>query len=214
MKAARCFRAMLCLLMGLGLCGCSDDEQPLPAYVQTLADLEVGNPASRQTLVLEDGELCGLLNMLSGVRPDTMLRVCVAYTAHPDEGGLRLHACEPVFSPMPKPMATLDSLCADPVKVVSVWKTQHRWVNLRVDIPMGGQAQHVCGFVQEWQADAQPKLRLTLYHDQCGDGQQYTTRTYMSIPIRHYADSLVADRDSLEVCVNTPSGWSRHRFAY
>ena len=105
MKAARCFRAMLCLLMGLGLCGCSDDEQPLPAYVQTLADLEVGNPASRQTLVLEDGERCGLLNMLSGVRPDTMLRVCVAYTAHPDEGGLRLHACEPVFSPMPKPMA-------------------------------------------------------------------------------------------------------------
>ena len=72
---------MLCLLMGLGLCGCSDDEQPLPAYVQTLADLEVGNPASRQTLVLEDGERCGLLNMLSGVRPDTMLRVCVAYTA-------------------------------------------------------------------------------------------------------------------------------------
>ena len=148
---------MLCLLMGVGLCGCSDDEQPLPAYVQTLADLEVGNPASRQTLVLEDGERCGLLNMLSGVRPDTMLRVCVAYTAHPDEGGLRLHACEPVFSPMPKPMATLDSLCADPVKVVSVWKTQHRWVNLRVDIPMGGQAQHVCGFVQEWQASAHPR---------------------------------------------------------
>ena len=214
MKGARCFWAVLCALLMVGLSACSDDEQPLPAYVQTLADLEVGNPASRQTLILEGGERCGLLNMLSGVRPDTMLRVFAVYTSHPDEGGLRLHACEPIFSPMPKVMRETDTLRTDPVKLISVWKTQHRWVNLRVDIPMGGQAQHVCGFVQEWRADTQPKLRLTLYHDQGGDGQQYTTRTYMSIPIRHYADSLVVGIDSLEVCVNTPSGWSRHRFVY
>ena len=214
MKGARCWWTVLCVLLCWAMTACSDDAEPLPAYVQTLADLEVGNPASRQTLILEDGERCGLLNMLSGVRPDTLLRVSVAYTAHPDKGGLRLYACEPVFSPMPQAMEASDTLRTDPVKVVSVWKTQHRWVNLRLDIPMGGQAQHVCGFVQEWQADAQPKLRLTLYHDQCGDGQQYTTRTCMSIPIRHYADSLIADTDSLEVCINTPNGWSRYRFAY
>ena len=214
MKGARCWWTVLCVLLGWSMTAWRDGAEPLPAYVQTLADLEVGNPASRQTLVLEDGERCGLLNMLSSVRPDTLLRVYVVYTSHPEEGGLRLHACEPVFSPMPQVMKTTDTLRTDPVKLVSVWKTQHRWVNLRVDIPMGGQAQHVCGFVQEWNANAQPKLRLTLYHDQNGDGQQYTTRTYMSIPIRHYADSLAVGIDSLEVCVNTPSGWSRHRFVY
>ena len=214
MKDARCWWAVFCVLLCWAMTACSDDAEPLPAYVQTLADLEVGNPASRQTLILEDGERCGLLNMLSGVRPDTLLRVSVAYTAHPDKGGLRLYACEPIFSPMPQVMQATDTLRTDPVKVISVWKTQHRWVNLRLDIPMGGQAKHVCGFVQEWRADAQPKLRITLYHDQGGDGQQYTTRTYMSIPIRHYADSLIADTDSLEVCINTPNGWSRHRFAY
>lgn len=216
--AGRVARAVVALVAGWCMVACADDETVLPAYVQTLAELHTGNAAdARQTLVLEDGTRQAMLNRIDGLPADTLIRVYVVYTRQPDQGGVLIHNAQRVFSPRALRLDPSETLHADPVDLISVWKTGQRWLNLHLGIRRGNGANHTCGFVEEWLPQRESgglRLRLTLYHDRQGDPAYYTEDAYFSCPLRHYADSLRVDRDSLEICVNTPSGNVVRRFAY
>lgn len=214
----RLTQVWLVLALGWGMAACADDEDPLPAYVQTLAELRTG-PAGegRQTLVLEDGTQQPVLNPVSGLPADYMLRVYAICIPRPDRGGVELYDVQSVFSPQAIPMDTVDTLHTDPVRLISLWKTGRRWVNFHLGIPRGSDVEHTCGFVCEWlpqRPEGGVRLRLTLYHDAADDPALYTAETYFSCPVYQYAGLLRAGIDSLEVCVNTTSGRVVRRFVY
>lgn len=203
------------LLVGWTCVACEDDAAPLPAYVQTLADLQVGATVTRQTLTLEDGRTVGILNPVAGFPADTLARVYAIYVEDEAKGGVRLYGLQRIFSPRAEVIPTAE-MRRDPVKVISIWKTGSRWLNLHLGIMSGGKA-HTCAFAREWEAaaaDRPAKLRITLYHDRGDDGEFYTEKTYLSVPLRHYADSLRVGVDSVEVRVQAYDGEVVRSFLY
>lgn len=203
------------LLVGWACVACEDEVDPLPAYVQTLADLQVGPDVVRQTLTLEDGRTLGVLNPVGGFPADTLARVYAIYVEDEAKGGVRLYGLQRVFSPRAEAIPA-EEVRRDPVKVISVWKTGTRWLNLHLGIMSGGQA-HTCAFAEEWEAavgDRPAKVRITLYHDRGDDGEFYTEDAYLCCPLRHYADSLRAGVDSVEVRVQAYDGEVVRSFLY
>lgn len=220
LRLARMFQRNLRIGMALMavacfMVACEDDQNPLPAYVQTLADLETDWQGTGQTLVLEDGSRHAVLNPVADLPADTLMRVYALLQMRADKGGVLLSALQPVASPQALIVAD-EEMRTDPVQMISIWKTGHRWVNLHLGVLSGG-GTHVCGFAEKWvpATDSVPaRVYLTLYHDRADDPEYYTESAYLSCPVRHYADSLRIGVDSVVMRVHTYQGWVERSFLY
>ncbi|MBQ9355964.1 MAG: NigD-like N-terminal domain-containing protein [Prevotella sp.] len=90
----------------------------------------------------------------------------------------------------------------DPLYVESVWKARNgQYLNMRLRLLTGStddeKAIHTIGLLRDTLASTATHQHMTLYHDQGGMPEYYSTVTYASIPL----SSVTAD--SITITVNT-----------
>lgn len=195
------------------LMSCNEEEHPLPAYRQDLAEIRSDYQGLVRQISFDDGRKYSLSNILSGFPSDTTIRILALYEEQGRE--VMLHDALAVFSPFPRFMPA-DSVCLDPLKVKAAWRSNFRYVNLLLTRSTGGGVQYFA-FVNHPIQQLENGLRkwsITLYHRQGSDPTFYSADSYVSCPTYHYADSLRVGIDSVEISVPMHNGMYRKSFLY
>ncbi len=181
-----------------------EEESPLAAYRQDLAEVFTNFVGKTTHLLRDDGTKLSILNPQGGLTPDSAYRVIALYTESPD--GIVIRGLSSVLSPLPREFRE-ESVRTDPLGLTAMWRGG-RYVNLRLALKTGGSA-HYLGFIDRdivRTHDGKLKACIELYHSQNNDPLYYTRETYVSCPVWGYAERLQAGRDSVELSVNTFSG--------
>lgn len=109
---------------------------------------------------------------------------------------------------IPKRLKKTENMKADPVRFESIWMSNsYRYLNVSLYLLCGStndkDAIHILGCVADTLITHEDSTRTayaTLYHDQNGQPEYYSQRTYVSIPL----DSIPAD--TLHLTINTYNG--------
>jgi hypothetical protein len=126
-----------------------------------------------------------------------------------------------VLVPKLRPLKNVKTMYNDPVKMESAWRSKNgRFVNLCVGLVTGTKegddSKHAMGMVCDTLVvndNGQKHLHLRLYHYRNGMPEYYTTKVYLSIPLKNNPYHL-GTGDSLSVSVNTYDGWVTRTFTY
>lgn len=140
---------------------------------------------------------------------DSTYRV-MAYYDKTGEGVARLVSMRMVPTLIPVAMADIATPKTDPVKFESLWVGDNRkYVNIGFYIMTGtpegdAQAVQTLGVMDEGVTtnnNGTTTARMTIYHDQGGVPEYYSTRYYASVPV-----ATLHDADSLTLVVNSYKG--------
>lgn len=147
---------------------------------------------------------------------DTTYRVLAYYNkkndSHADSNAEMLSLVQ-VFMPSVIDAASLEGgMKTDPVTFESAWLSRNRrYINLDLSVKTGrtedDTARHSLAIVCSGTAlseDGTRQTTLTLYHDQGGVPEYYTSKLYISIPVE--AIPGVRDGDEVRLSVNTYKG--------
>lgn len=145
-------------------------------------------------------------------RPDTVYRALLYYNkVEADDGTYRAEplAMSQVLVPQIVPFENLEGgLKADPVDFVSSWTSRNgKYLNLElgvktgsVDGSYGTQTLGVICLGVDERTDGTRLVRLSLYHDQAGVPEYYTTDAYVSIAVsRLPVEPSVGDDVSIDI---------------
>lgn len=192
---------------------CSDEDDPLPAYVEGLADLQTNSSGRATAMVTDEGEKLVLNNEVGGLCADTTYRILAAYV--PKNGSATLNSYARILATEVQKYNP-KQVKADPLSVTSCWRGAD-YINLRLAVKGTAQAVHYFGFHQTGflrNQDGSATLCALLTHDQNSDPLQYTRETYLSLPLRPLSALLTAGRDSVRLTVKTFDGDFSRTFAY
>jgi hypothetical protein len=202
-----------CLLLFVA---CEKEQEPLPSYIEGLVELHADPNGILRTLVTEKGQSYGLLNPQSGGTPNKVYRVYTIYTL--SSSGATLYQLDLVPSE-PAVKNNIDWVKQYPVELVSLWKTQSRWVNLHMRIP-AGEGQNTFDWVwtnieeKNGAQGAYKKLYLTLSSMVKDTPYLYKKDYFISCPLAPFSDQLQKGVDSICVSVNTNNGRVERTFIY
>ena len=198
------------LLLGLTTCllffSCNKEEEPMPAYIQNLAEIRTNTDGYAEDLILDQGEVLKINNTLSGLKTDTIIRVRALYQQTGQTAWL--NSCVEILTPhlaVYKP----EEVQTDPVSLIACWRGQH-YVNLRLGISASAGGKHFFGFHQSdlvRHEDGTQTLQAVLLHNRNNDPQHYTREAFLSLPLRPLHDLLTAGRDTLQLHIQTHKGW-------
>jgi len=207
-------RYLILLLFSLFLLpSCSDEDDPLPAYVEGLADLQTNSAGRATDMVTDEGEKLVLKNEVGGLSADTTYRILAVYV--PQNGSATLNSYARILAPEVQKY-NLKQVKSDPLSVTSCWRGAY-YINLRLAVKGTAQTTHYFGFHQTdflRNKDGSATLCALLIHDQNSDPLQYTRETYLSLPLRPLCSLLTAGRDSVRLTVKTFDGDFSRTFAY
>lgn len=204
---------LLLLIPFLLLSACSEDEDPLPSYIEGLADLNTNAAGRATSLVTDEGVSLTLSNEVNGLRPDTTYRILAAYLPNGESATLNSYAR--ILAPE---VLKYDDeyVITDPISVTSCWRGTN-YINLRLEIKGSANSTHYFGFHQTdfvRNSDGSATLCAVLIHDQNDDPLYYTRETYLSLPLQPLSSLLNAGRDSVRLTVKTFEGDYVRTFAY
>ena len=206
-------KKLLILLPILALfCSCEggdDFRYPsvLTDYVCLLTD-EDGVP---EELVLDNGQSYSVAFVgeqgEAHYRPDTTYRVISIYELK--EGGVaQVYSVSPIFSPIPAPLRSGETLHQDPVYMQSCWLSGG-YLNMVLEIK-ALDGQHHIGFVDTTPEGMRGK-EFTLYHDACGDIESYRQKLHASILLAPFE---LKEGDTLRLVINLyDKGITQQEFA-
>lgn len=206
-------KLLFLLLSVFALAACSDEESPLPDYVQDLADLHTNSSGQAFCITFDDGHTCSLTNRAGGLKADTIYRVLALYTREADNVWLTDFA--QTLAPAP---AEYDKqpVKHDAVKLMAIWHTP-RYINLRFQVKGTSKGTHYFGFKRFdiiSHANGTKTLPVKLIHNQNDDLEYYTRESFISLPLAALSADLQVGIDSVCVIVNTYEGETKHTFAY
>lgn len=207
---------VLLLLLCIGMVtGCSDDaDEPLPAYVQTLCELETDSTGRAWKVHFDDGHESLVKTRADGLVPDSIYRIKATTLEYAD--GVELYNAAVVFSPMPLVFKSIADIKTDAVEVLAAWRSP-RYINLRLSVMRGHTAGHFMGFADlgvKLNANGSLTKTVKFYHDQNGDDPNYHQETIVSCPVYQMTDVLRHGTDSVSIAVETRQGEYRFTTLY
>ena len=210
----------LCLLF---LGACKEDEYVYPNVITTFIDAATDENGRLQELITDKGEHLQILNRegLDGLVPDSVYRSVSIYEPQglTDNGQATalLYSCQLIIAVKPVTVDKLPEAIAktDPLNIQSVWKSGS-YINL-ILLPMTKEKSHIFHFVEEGisdNGDGSRTLHLTLYHNQNGDYEAFTRKSYLSIPLWPYKGQMTQG-DKIVLRINTyEKGFVSYEFTY
>lgn len=209
-----------CLLF---LGACKEDEYVYPNVISTFIDVTTDTSGTLQNLITDKGETLQILNRegLDGLTPDSTYRTVSIYESKGTDtqrnATVLLYSCQLIIAVKP---VTIDKLPdgiakTDPLNIQSVWKSGN-YLNL-ILLPMTKDKSHIFHFIEEGitdNEDGSRTLHLTLYHNQNGDYEAFTRKSYLSIPLWAYEGRLTHG-DRVILRINTyEKGFVNYEFTY
>lgn len=191
--------------------------------ISTFIDVTTDADGTLQDLITDKGETLQILNRdgLDGLTPDSTYRTVSIY--EPKEMNAQgnatalLYSCQLIIAVKPVTVAKLPDGIAktDPLDIQSVWKSGN-YLNL-ILLPMAKEKSHIFHFMEDGitdNEDGSRTLHLTLYHNQNGDYEAFTRKSYLSIPLWAYEGRL-AQGDRVILRINTyEKGFVSYEFTY
>ncbi|WP_072541521.1 NigD1/NigD2 family lipoprotein [Bacteroides mediterraneensis] len=209
-----------CLLF---LGACKEDEYVYPNVISTFIDVTTDTSGTLQDLITDKGETLQILNRegLDGLTPDSTYRTVSIYepkeTDTQGNATALLYSCQLIIAVKPVTANKLPDGIAktDPLNIQSVWKSGN-YLNL-ILLPMAKEKSHIFHFIEDGitdNEDGSRTLHLTLYHNQNGDYEAFTRKSYLSIPLWAYEGRL-AQGDQVILRINTyEKGFVSYEFTY
>lgn len=209
-----------CLLF---LGACKENEYVYPNVISTFIDVTTDTSGTLQDLITDKGETLQILNRegLDGLTPDSTYRTVSIYepkeTDTQGNATALLYSCQLIIAVKPVTANKLPDGIAktDPLNIQSVWKSGN-YLNL-ILLPMAKEKSHIFHFIEDGitdNEDGSRTLHLTLYHNQNGDYEAFTRKSYLSIPLWAYEGRL-AQGDQVILRINTyEKGFVSYEFTY
>ena len=200
--------SLLCILL---LGACKEDEYVYPNVITTFINAATDESGTLQKLITDKGESLQILNRegLDGLTPDSIYRSVSIYepkeSADEGQATALLYSCQLIIAVKPVTVDKLPEATAktDPLDIQSVWKSGN-YINL-ILLPMAKEKSHIFHFIDEGisnNGDGSRTLHLTLYHNQNGDYEAFTRKSYLSIPLWAYEGQLTQG-DKVVLRINT-----------
>ena len=211
----------LSLIISIVLLSCTTDaydkgDGEYSLMQAEMADVHIDEKGHADYFVTDADERLTVDNTFSSswmTKNDTTYRAVVYFsrtTAKEGETGVaaEIVSASRVGLIIPKRLKKAENMKDDPVRFESVWvSSSYRYLNIGLYLMCGStddkDAVHVLGCVADTLIDHENSTSTayaTLYHDQGGQPEYYSQRTYVSIPL----DSIPAD--SLHLTINTYDG--------
>lgn len=221
MKQVRLLLSTFLCLLSLG--ACKEDEYVYPNVISTFIDVTTDADGRLQDLITDKGETLQILNRegLNGLTPDSTYRTVSIYepkeTDTQGNATALLYSCQLIIAVKPVTANKLPDGIAktDPLNVQSVWKSGN-YLNL-ILLPMAKEKSHIFHFIEDGitnNEDGSRTLHLTLYHNQNGDYEAFTRKSYLSVPLWTYEGRL-AQGDRVILRINTyEKGFVSYEFTY
>ena len=202
---------------------CKEDEYVYPNVITTFIDAATDESGTLQKLITDKGESLQILNRegLDGLTPDSIYRSVSIYepkeSADEGQATALLYSCQLIIAVKPVTVDKLPEATAktDPLDIQSVWKSGN-YINL-ILLPMAKEKSHIFHFIDEGisdNGDGSRTLHLTLYHNQNGDYEAFTRKSYLSIPLWAYEGQLTQG-DKVVLRINTyEKGFVSYEFTY
>lgn len=196
------FSLMLLLWTGIG---CQEEEYVYPDVLTEFTEIQSNGNGTLTYLLTDSGDKYRVLERegLDGLTPDSIYRaLCVYQVTDVQEGTVQLYSAQKVLSMLPKPESSFkEGIRTDPLDIQSIWLSG-KYLNM-VLLPLAKDKGHIFHFVENSLTQTDEginRLELTLYHDQNGDYEAFTRKTYLSIPLWGYGDQLkTGDRIILHI---------------
>lgn len=191
--------------------------------ISTFIDVTTDADGTLQNLITDKGEALQILNRdgLDGLTPDSTYRTVSIY--EPKEMNAQgnatalLYSCQLIIAVKPVTVDKLPDGIAktDPLGIQSVWKSGN-YLNL-ILLPMAKEKSHIFHFIEDGitdNEDGSRTLHLTLYHNQNGDYEAFTRKSYLSVPLWAYEGRLTqGDRVILRIHTYE-KGFVSYEFTY
>lgn len=192
----------ICLMLNEG---CQEDGYVYPDVLTEFTEVQTNDEGVLTYLLTDQGDKYRILKRdgLDGLTPDSIYRtLCVYQITDRQEETVQLYSARQVLSMLPEPVAAFDNgIQTDPLDVQSIWLSG-KYLNM-VLLPMAKEKGHIFHFVENGLTqdnEGRTQLELTLYHDQNGDYEAFSRKTYLSIPLWSYGDKLdTGDRIILHI---------------
>lgn len=210
MKQLRILLSIFACLLLLESCK-KDEEYVYPNVISTFIDVSTDSSGTVEKLITDKKETLQILNRegLDGLTPDSTYRTVSIY--EPKEIDTQgnatalLYSCQLIISVKPVTVDKLPNGTAktDPLNIQSVWQSGD-YLNL-ILLPMAKDKSHIFHFMEEGitnDEDSKRTLHLTLYHDQNGDYEAFTRKSYLSVPLWAYEGRLTSG-DRIILRINT-----------
>lgn len=207
---------LLISILFLLFTSCEKEQEPLPSYIEGLVELHADPSGTLRTLITEQGTSYGLLNPQSGYISNTVYRAYTIYTI--SSSGAVLYQLGIVPSNAPMPMLA-GAVRQDPVELISLWKTQSRWLNVHVRMPAGEEKNgltwgYICTEEKANALGTYKMLYLTLETKIQQAPFLYKQDYFSSCPLASFSNQLRRGVDSIYVTLNTEKGKVERKFVY
>ncbi len=201
---------ILFLLSALLFASCMDDDSD-PSYTDLRADfgvIQTNSSAMTIGFTTDDNVFKALAEPkdISGARPDTTYRALIYYY-ETEQSYVELYGFTTIPVISPRDSTEFDEIKTDPVGLQSVWVSNNNsYINLTLNI-LGASASssdsdtQIIDIVRSTDEEHGGITKLTLYHDQNGVPEYYTSTVYVSIPVKGNFNT----GDSINLVVNTYS---------
>lgn len=185
--------------------GCQEDDYVYPDVLTEFTEVQTNDEGVLTYLLTDQGDKYQILERegLDGLTPDSIYRtLCVYQITDVEKETVQLYSAQKVLSMLPKPASAFsDGIRTDPLDIQSIWLSG-KYLNM-VLLPMAKDKSHIFHFVENSLTQdngGRAQLELTLYHDQNGDYEAFTRKTYLSIPLWGYGNKLdTGDRIVLHI---------------
>lgn len=168
--------------------GCQEDDYVYPDVLTEFTEVQTNDEGVLTYLLTDQGDKYQILERegLDGLTPDSIYRtLCVYQITDVEKETVQLYSAQKVLSMLPKPASAFsDGIRTDPLDIQSIWLSG-KYLNM-VLLPMAKDKSHIFHFVENsltQDNEGRAQLELTLYHDQNGDYEAFTRKTYLSIPL-------------------------------
>lgn len=185
--------------------GCQEDDYVYSDVLTEFTEVQTNDEGVLTYLLTDQGDKYQILERegLDGLTPDSIYRtLCVYQITDVEKETVQLYSAQKVLSMLPKPASAFsDGIRTDPLDIQSIWLSG-KYLNM-VLLPMAKDKSHIFHFVENsltQDNEGRAQLELTLYHDQNGDYEAFTRKTYLSIPLWGYGNKLdTGDRIVLHI---------------
>lgn len=185
--------------------GCQEDDYVYPDVLTEFTEVQTNDKGVLTYLLTDQGDKYQILERegLDGLTPDSIYRtLCIYQITDVEKETVQLYSAQKVLSMLPKPASAFsDGIRTDPLDIQSIWLSG-KYLNM-VLLPMAKDKSHIFHFVENsltQDNEGRAQLELTLYHDQNGDYEAFTRKTYLSIPLWRYGNKLdTGDRIVLHI---------------
>lgn len=181
-------RKCLFLLTLVVLAACGEDEYHYPSVkLEYLTGYSDSN-AALQSIQTDKGEVLPVWRDGTGLTltPDSLIRMVTNYEV--TEEGATVYSAVAAIAPVPLTAEHFtDGVKTDAADVQSMWMG---WDYLNIVLNIRRQnGQHAFHFIEDSVKEAgnRTDVYLRLYHDAGDDVQAYTSRAYLSVPLKQYA---------------------------